>query len=305
VELHAAERADAEIRGLQLGRERARTCHDRDILRFNPHALIEGMAIGGYAMNATSAYNYIRGEFLGEPVPRFEAAVKELRRGVARKNILVGRRFRPVHLRRRGGLHLRRRDGAAPIRSGQAGKPRFKRRFQLRLACTARPPRSTTAELRFGTDHHAQGPAMFAALGLPTQAAEYLFGLGPREQSGQLSKCRSASFADLSTSGGIWKARHIKAVITLTAPRAGLVVLASQSWHLVSPGTTGTEEPRGITALICRAFQMPPAMSSRSAKGMRAALRNCPDCSRGRDRKDFVPPELAGPALRTIAGPCA
>ncbi|NDF86550.1 MAG: NADH-quinone oxidoreductase subunit F, partial [Gammaproteobacteria bacterium] len=38
------------------------TCHDRDILRFNPHALVEGMAIGGYAMGSTVGYNYIRGE---------------------------------------------------------------------------------------------------------------------------------------------------------------------------------------------------------------------------------------------------
>jgi hypothetical protein len=53
------------------------TCHDRDILRYNPHALIEGMAIGGYAMGATVGYNYIRGEFLDEPVPRFEGALKE------------------------------------------------------------------------------------------------------------------------------------------------------------------------------------------------------------------------------------
>src|SRR5213075_3541910 len=40
------------------------TCHDRDILRFNPHSLIEGMAIGCYATNSTVGYNYIRGEFL-------------------------------------------------------------------------------------------------------------------------------------------------------------------------------------------------------------------------------------------------
>ena len=51
------------------------TCHDRDILRYNPHALIEGLAIAGYATNSTVAYNYIRGEFLGEPAPRFEAAL--------------------------------------------------------------------------------------------------------------------------------------------------------------------------------------------------------------------------------------
>ncbi|MBA3563176.1 MAG: NADH-quinone oxidoreductase subunit F, partial [Gammaproteobacteria bacterium] len=53
------------------------TCHDRDILRYNPHALIEGMAIAGYAIGATVGYNYIRGEFIAEPVPRFEAAAAE------------------------------------------------------------------------------------------------------------------------------------------------------------------------------------------------------------------------------------
>ena len=53
------------------------TCHDRDILRFNPHALIEGMAIGGFAMGASVGYNYTRGEFLDEPITRFEAALEE------------------------------------------------------------------------------------------------------------------------------------------------------------------------------------------------------------------------------------
>ena len=52
------------------------TCHDRDILRFNPHSVIEGMAIAGYVMNATVGYNYIRGEFM-EPYYRFEEALKE------------------------------------------------------------------------------------------------------------------------------------------------------------------------------------------------------------------------------------
>ena len=65
------------------------TCHDRDILRFNPHAIIEGMAIGGYAMGATVGYNYIRGEFIDEPVPRFETAVREAyEAGLLGKNIL-------------------------------------------------------------------------------------------------------------------------------------------------------------------------------------------------------------------------
>ena len=50
------------------------TCKDRDILRFNPHAVIEGMAIAGYTIGATVGYNYIRGEFW-EPYERFQAAI--------------------------------------------------------------------------------------------------------------------------------------------------------------------------------------------------------------------------------------
>ena len=64
------------------------TCHDREVLRYNPHALVEGMAIAAYAMGATVAYNYMRGEFMDEPFPRFEAAVKEAyAAGLLGKNI--------------------------------------------------------------------------------------------------------------------------------------------------------------------------------------------------------------------------
>ena len=64
------------------------TFKDRDILRYNPHALIEGMAIAGYTIGATKGYNYIRGEFW-EPYERFEAALQEAyAAGLLGKNIL-------------------------------------------------------------------------------------------------------------------------------------------------------------------------------------------------------------------------
>ncbi len=53
------------------------TCKDRDILRFNPHSVIEGMAIAAYAMRLSVGYNYLRGEFLDEPYIRFKAALDE------------------------------------------------------------------------------------------------------------------------------------------------------------------------------------------------------------------------------------
>lgn len=64
------------------------TCKDRDILRYNPHQLVEGMAIAGYTIGASKGYNYIRGEFW-EPYERFQAAIEEARAaGLLGKNIM-------------------------------------------------------------------------------------------------------------------------------------------------------------------------------------------------------------------------
>ena len=136
------------------------TCHDRDILRYNPHSVIEGMAIGGYAMTATVGYNYIRGEFLGEPIPRFEAALERGLRGgpAGQEHPGLGRRLRPAHLHRRGRLHLRRGDGAARVARGQARQAAL----QAAVPGQLRPLRQAHhdqqhAELRLGAHHPAQG----------------------------------------------------------------------------------------------------------------------------------------------------
>ncbi len=64
------------------------TFKDRDILLFNPHQVIEGMAIAGYVMGATVGYNYVRGEF-NEPLARIEEAVLEAQQaGLLGDNIL-------------------------------------------------------------------------------------------------------------------------------------------------------------------------------------------------------------------------
>ncbi|HTQ76523.1 MAG TPA: NADH-quinone oxidoreductase subunit F, partial [Burkholderiales bacterium] len=64
------------------------TCKDRDLLRYNPHAVIEGMVIGAYAMGATAGYNYIHGE-IWEIYEQFEQALQEARAaGYVGRNIL-------------------------------------------------------------------------------------------------------------------------------------------------------------------------------------------------------------------------
>src|SRR3954465_11107099 len=52
------------------------TCKDRDLLRYNPHPVIEGMVLAGYAMGATAGYNYIHAE-LWEVYEQFEQALAD------------------------------------------------------------------------------------------------------------------------------------------------------------------------------------------------------------------------------------
>ena len=53
------------------------TCKDRDILRYNPHSVIEGMLIACYAIGASVGYNYLRGEFIGDQWNVTNNAIKE------------------------------------------------------------------------------------------------------------------------------------------------------------------------------------------------------------------------------------
>ena len=111
------------------------TCHDREILRYNPHSLIEGMAIGAYAMGATMAYNYIRGEFMEEPVPRFEAALEEAyAAGLLGENIRGSGIDVDVRTFVGAGAYICGEETALlESLEGKQGKPRFKPPFSGQL----------------------------------------------------------------------------------------------------------------------------------------------------------------------------
>ena len=155
------------------------TCHDRDILRYNPHAVIEGMAIGGYAMGATVGYNYMRGEFLDEPLPRFEEALQEAyaARPARQEPAGLRRRLRSVFVRRRGRVHLRRRNRADGIAGRQAGPAAL----QAAVPGELRPVRQADhdqqhPELRVGADDPAQGRRSGSLdLGVPNTGGTMIF----------------------------------------------------------------------------------------------------------------------------------
>ena len=95
------------------------TFKDRAILEYNPHQLIEGMIIGGWAMQCRLGFIYLRGEFLWL-VEKLEAALQEARdAGYLGKDILgTGWDFDILDVPRRGRLHLRRGDGPAQFPGG-------------------------------------------------------------------------------------------------------------------------------------------------------------------------------------------
>ncbi len=103
------------------------TFKDRDILRFNPHAVIEGMLIGGYLMGATRGYNYIHGEIY-EIYKRFEEALEEARAaGLLGKNIQGSGFDMEIHAHHGFGAYVCGEETAL-IESieGKAGRPRYK-----------------------------------------------------------------------------------------------------------------------------------------------------------------------------------
>jgi hypothetical protein len=99
------------------------TCKDRDILAYNPHIVIEGMAIAAYAMGTRVGYNYIHGEIF-EIYQRFEEALDghahAARSALRARLAAFGRRHRPS---RRSGASQRPRELPLPA-SARHGAPR-------------------------------------------------------------------------------------------------------------------------------------------------------------------------------------
>src|SRR5580700_7698600 len=154
------------------------TCHDRDILRYNPHAVIEGLAIAGYCTTATVAYNYIRGEFLGEPVPRFEAALAEAyAAGLLGKDIRGSGVDFDLYTYVGAGAYICGEETALlESLEGKPGKPRFKPPFPANFGVYGAPTTvNNTLSFASVPTILRKGPAWFAALGPPNSGGTLIY----------------------------------------------------------------------------------------------------------------------------------
>ena len=194
------------------------TCHDREILRYNPHALVEGMAIAAYSMGATVAYNYIRGEFIDEPIPRFENAVKEAyEAGLLGKNIQgSGIDFDLETFIGAGAYICGEETALLDSLEGKQGKPRFKPPFPANFGLYGKPTTiNNTQSLASVPSILRNGAAWFAGLGPEGSGGTALFSVsGHVEKPGNYELPMGIPFKDLlEISGGMLGGRKLKAII--------------------------------------------------------------------------------------------
>jgi NADH-quinone oxidoreductase subunit F len=116
------------------------TFKDRDILRYNPHAVIEGMTIAAYAMGIPVGYNYIHGE-IWETYERFEEALEEARAAGYLGNKILGSEFSfQLHAHHGYGAYICGEEtGLLESLEGKKGQPRFKPPFPASFGLYGKP----------------------------------------------------------------------------------------------------------------------------------------------------------------------
>lgn len=193
------------------------TFKDRDILRFNPHQVIEGMALAGYAIGATVGFNYIRGEY-HEPWQRFESALDEAREAGLLGNDLLGSGIEfELHSQRGAGAYICGEETALlESLEGKKGQPRFKPPFPAQVGAFGRPTTiNNTETLASIPPIIRNGPDWFAKIGVENSGGTKIYSVsGHVNRPGNYEVPMGTPFRDLLTlAGGMQDGRTLKAVI--------------------------------------------------------------------------------------------
>ncbi|MCF8474367.1 MAG: NADH-quinone oxidoreductase subunit NuoF [Emcibacter sp.] len=153
------------------------TCKDREIIRHDPHKLIEGCLVAGFSMKACAAYIYIRGEFVAE-ADVLEAAIQEAyAAGLIGDNACgMGYKF-DVYVHRGAGAYICGEETAL-IESieGKKGQPRMKPPFPANVGLYGCPTTVNNVEsIAAAPTILRRGGAWFASLGRPNNTGTKLF----------------------------------------------------------------------------------------------------------------------------------
>jgi NADH-quinone oxidoreductase subunit F len=179
------------------------TFKDRDIMRYNPHQLVEGMMIAAYVIGANRGYNYIRGEFW-EPYKRFDNAVQQAREaGLLGKNILGSGYDLDLFTHLGAGAYICGEETAL-IESieGKKGQPRFKPPFPANYGVYGRPTTvNNTETLASIPVILAKGGEWFAKLGVQNAGGTKLYAVSGHVEKPVGRRCMARSQIESGDSG--------------------------------------------------------------------------------------------------------
>jgi len=193
------------------------TCKDRDILRYNPHLLIEGMAIAAYTMGVQTGYNYLHGEIF-EAYEIMEAACEEARKaGYLGKNILGFDFEFDLHNHMGYGAYVCGEETALlESIEGKKGQPRFKPPFPASFGLYGKPTTINNTETFASIPYIInEGGKKFADLGVPNSGGVKLFSIsGHVNKPGNFEVPMGTPFKTLlEMAGGVRHGHKLKAVI--------------------------------------------------------------------------------------------
>jgi NADH-quinone oxidoreductase subunit F len=193
------------------------TFKDRDILRYNPHIVIEGMAIAAYAMGITVGYNYIHGE-IWDAYERFEAALEEAREAGYLGDNILGKGFRfQLHAHHGYGAYICGEETALlESLEGKKGQPRFKPPFPASFGLYGRPTTINNTETFAAVPWIIRnGGESYLKVGKPNNGGTKIFSIsGDVERPGNYEIPLGTPFAKLlELAGGVREGRKLKAVI--------------------------------------------------------------------------------------------
>ena len=193
------------------------TFKDRDIMRYNPHAIIEGMAIAAYAMGANRGYNYVHGE-IWEIYQRFEEALDEARAaGFIGQNILGSSFSFELFAHHGYGAYICGEETALlESIEGKKGQPRFKPPFPASFGLYGKPTTINNTETFASIPFILKtGGEEYLNLGKPNNGGTKLFSVsGHVNRPGNYEIPLGTPFATLlEMCGGMRGGRKLKAVI--------------------------------------------------------------------------------------------
>ncbi len=265
------------------------TCKDRDILRYNPHALVEGMAIASFAVGAEMAYNYMRGEFSDEPFHRFEAAVQEARdAGLLGQNIQGSGINLDMHGALGAGAYICGEETALlESLEGKKGQPRFKPPFPAAVGLYGKPTTINNAESLSSVGRILRnGPEWFKEHGIPGAGGQKIFSMsGHLERPGNYEIPMGTPFKDLlELAGGVWKGRKLKAVIpggsSVPVVPAELMMQANMDYDSIAT-VTGSMMGSGAVIVMDETTDMVKALKTLSSFYFSESCGQCTPCREG------------------------